>query len=114
MSETAPETPVARRNVDAALARVEAKLDVAIAQHGAKLDEHTRRIAEHSVRLDKHDDRIGQVERAQVANDARDSRDDQNATSLLTRSQAVALWVTIAVMLLGLATTVAVTIAAHR
>lgn len=33
------------------LARLEAKLDVALAQHGAKLDEHSRDLADHEQRL---------------------------------------------------------------
>lgn len=37
--------------------RLEAKLDVAIAQHGARLDEHQRDLTEFRTRLDKIEDR---------------------------------------------------------
>lgn len=37
--------------------RLEAKLDVALAQHGARLDEHTRDLSEIATRIDKIEDR---------------------------------------------------------
>ena len=107
-------TPAGRRTVDAALARVEAKLDVAIAQHGARLDEHTREIIELKAGHRRHDERISAVETAQAVNDAKDARDDQARTVGLTRSQAVALWITVAVMLTVGIATVIVTLVAHR
>lgn len=44
-------------------ARIEAKLDVALAQHGAKLDEHARR-------LDETDKRVRSVEERQCVDPA--------------------------------------------
>jgi len=40
------------------VARLEAKLDVAIAQHGAQLQDHERRLGEHRAALNDHDTRI--------------------------------------------------------
>lgn len=51
---TPPEYPhdlPADVQVQVGFARLEAKLDVALAQHGAKLDEHGRRIADTEERL---------------------------------------------------------------
>ena len=46
MTEQPEDTPPApRRSVEVALARMEAKLDVAIAQHQARLEDHARRMA---------------------------------------------------------------------
>lgn len=62
------EVPVVpqRRSTELTLARVEAKLDVAIALHSARLEEHTRRITTVESMLARHDERLGAVERQQA------------------------------------------------
>lgn len=76
MSETPPEEQpsdrVRRADVAVAMARVEAKLDVAIAQHQARLDEHSRRIHDLAVEQAQHGQRIGGLEQKQAAADAVD------------------------------------------
>jgi hypothetical protein len=62
-----------RRSVEVAMARMEAKLDVAIAQHQARLDEHSRRIHDLTVEQNQHGQRLGEVEQKQAAADARDA-----------------------------------------
>ena len=57
-----------RAEIRVQLARFEAKLDVAIAQHGAKLDEHDRAIA------DLRDERKAVVSRLDAQDGALDSR----------------------------------------
>jgi hypothetical protein len=52
---------------------MEAKLDVAIAQHSTRLDEHTRRITANEAAIARHDERIGAVERAQAGTAAADA-----------------------------------------
>lgn len=38
-------------SVDVLLARIEAKVDVALERHGARLDEHSRALTDHETRL---------------------------------------------------------------
>lgn len=68
MSEQHDEAPAVppRRSTELTLARVEAKLDVAIALHSARLEEHTRRITSAESMLARHDERLGAVERQQA------------------------------------------------
>lgn len=68
--EAAPPAP--RRSVEVALARMEAKLDVAIAQHSARLDEHGRRIAENTAAVAELARRTGDLENAHSADEARE------------------------------------------
>lgn len=73
MSEQPEDAPPApRRSVEVALARMEAKLDVAIAQHSARLDEHGRRIAENSAAVAALELRTGVLENARSADEARE------------------------------------------
>lgn len=44
-------TPDQTSSIEVMFARLEAKLDVHLAQHGAQLDEHTRVVADHETRL---------------------------------------------------------------
>jgi len=59
-----------RRATWEALVRIEAKVDVAIAQHQARLDEHSRRLHDLSLVQAEHTHRIGMVEQSQAASDA--------------------------------------------
>lgn len=95
MDETPPTT--SRRSVELMLARVEAKLDVAIAQQTARLDEHGRRIGENTAAISAADARIGLLEQARSADEARD------AAEAAARPQAIgtAGWVAIVIGLLG-------------
>jgi hypothetical protein len=54
---TQPANSTEGRDVLISLARLEAKLDVALAQHGAKLDQLTRCTEDHEDRLRKVEDR---------------------------------------------------------
>lgn len=73
MSEQPEETPPApRRSVEVGFARIEAKLDVAIAQHSARLDEHGRRIAENTAAVAALEARTGSLENARAADEARE------------------------------------------
>ena len=62
-----------RRSVEVGMARIEAKIDVAIAQHQARLDEHSRRIHDLTVEQNAHGARLGEVEQKQAAADAREA-----------------------------------------
>ena len=68
------ETPAVmpRRSVEVAMARMEAKLDVAIAQHTERLGEHGRRIASNEAAVAGHDIRIGALEQHKAAVESRD------------------------------------------
>lgn len=94
VSEQTPESNGRAPRVETAvaLARVEAKLDVAIAQHGAQLVEHTRRIGAIEGIVERVVERVGGLEQRAAASDERDKRDDLNRTNGLSRSQTVALW----------------------
>ncbi|MGL4257027.1 MAG: hypothetical protein ACRCSL_11890 [Microbacterium sp.] len=59
--------PRTRVDVAVALARMEAKLDVAIAQHQLRLDEHGRRIADLERSEPDKQRRLADVERATAA-----------------------------------------------
>lgn len=73
MTELPEDTPPApRRSVEVALARMEAKLDVAIAQHSARLDEHGRRITENTAAVAELERRTGSLENARSADEARE------------------------------------------
>ena len=67
-----PPPSVPRRTVEVALARVEAKLDVAIAQPTERLGEHGRRIAANEAAVGAHEVRIGSLEQHKAASDARE------------------------------------------
>jgi hypothetical protein len=74
VTEQPEDTPPApRRSVEVALARMEAKLDVAIAQHQARLDEHARRIHDLAVEQAQHGQRIGGLEQKAAATAAVDA-----------------------------------------
>jgi septal ring factor EnvC (AmiA/AmiB activator) len=55
----------AETDLAAGLARVEAKVDVAITQHAAKLEEHSARLHEHSKTLNELEARVRSCEREQ-------------------------------------------------
>jgi hypothetical protein len=76
MSEPSPEDHphVSPRRSDflVAITRMEAKLDVALAQQQARLDEHGRAIAEGKAATARLETRVGVVEQKQAATDAVD------------------------------------------
>ncbi len=68
--EEYPPAPARRTDVVVAMARMEAKLDVALAQYQARLDEHGRSIAENKAAIARVETRVGSVEQKQAAADA--------------------------------------------
>jgi hypothetical protein len=66
--------PGGRRSFTIAMARMEAKLDVAIAQHQARLDEHSRRLHDLSLVQAELAHRVGKVEQSQAAAEAVESK----------------------------------------
>ena len=70
--EDYPTTP--RRATWEALVRIEAKVDVAIAQHQARLDEHSRRLHDLSLVQAELAHRVGKVEQSQAAAEAVESK----------------------------------------
>jgi hypothetical protein len=68
--EDYPPDRIGRRSFGESLIRMEAKLDVAIAQHQARLDEHSRRIHDLAVVQAELAARVGEVEQKQAAVEA--------------------------------------------
>ncbi len=76
MSDQQPEDsmpPVPRRSVEVAIARMEAKLDVAIAQHSVRLDDHDRRLAGLEQNRVADTARTAALEQARAADQAKDA-----------------------------------------
>lgn len=97
MTEQPEDTPPApRRSVEVALARMEAKLDVAIAQHSARLDEHGRRIAENTAAVAELERRTGKLENARSADEAR----EQATAAARPAPVGVVGWISLAVTIL--------------
>lgn len=85
MTETPPEESLAAtprgRHADLALARVEAKLDLVIAQTGMRLEEHSRRIGAVETRQDETDRRVSSVELEQAEERGRVSQEPPRTPS---------------------------------
>lgn len=112
MTEQPEYPPSTRGRVDTAvaLARVEAKLDVAIAQHGAQLGELARGMVEVRGTLTNYGERIGGLEQHRAATDAREQSEASSRDRGLSRGQLAAVWVGLVVSALigivGILTTV--------
>jgi hypothetical protein len=79
VTEQPEDTPPApRRSVEVALARMEAKLDVAIAQHQARLEDHARRMAALEQERAVDAARIAALEQVRAADEAREKAEAAN------------------------------------
>lgn len=99
MSDQSPEdTLPSTRRMDqvVAITRVEAKLDVFMAQQAAHRDETNRRLAEHDASLRHFVDTLGAIQQKQAAADAVSLAEDQGKP----RRVDVPTWITLAITIL--------------
>jgi hypothetical protein len=82
--------------------RLEAKLDVALAQHGARLDEQAKDIREISVRLDKVEDRPVATPEGLLDHETR-LRSIEGTNYITGRALAAALLTTLSIVVAVLA-----------
>lgn len=79
-----------------AITRVEAKLDVFIAQQTAHQNETNRRLSEHDAMLRQFADTLGAIQQKQAAADAVSAAEDQGKP----RRVDVPTWITLAITIL--------------